>query len=67
MNQELFGDVREARVVIGDFRADYNLRLPHSSLGYLTPAEFAACSRGESSLRLASLACAPPPHATATE
>ncbi|WP_157211745.1 integrase core domain-containing protein [Gordonia paraffinivorans] len=32
----------EARVVIGDFRSDHNLRHRHSALGYRTPAEYAA-------------------------
>jgi putative transposase len=32
----------EARVVIGDWREDYNQRRPHSALGMLTPAAFAA-------------------------
>ena len=31
----------EARVVIGDWREDYNQRRPHSALGMLTPAAFA--------------------------
>jgi len=32
----------EARVVIGDWREDYNQRRPHSALGMKTPAAFAA-------------------------
>lgn len=32
----------EARVVIEDFKDDHNNRHRHSSLGYLTPAEYAA-------------------------
>ncbi|PHX85281.1 MAG: hypothetical protein CK538_07685, partial [Opitutia bacterium] len=31
-----------ARVVIEDFRQDYNAERPHSSLGYLSPHRFAA-------------------------
>ncbi len=31
----------EARVVIEDFRQDYNAERPHSSLGYLCPQRFA--------------------------
>lgn len=31
-----------ARVVIGDFKTDHNLRHRHSALGYRTPAEYAA-------------------------
>jgi transposase InsO family protein len=32
----------EARVVISDWREDYNTRRPHSSLGMRAPAAFAA-------------------------
>ena len=32
----------EARVVIEDFKDDHNHRHRHSSLGYLTPSEYAA-------------------------
>lgn len=30
----------EARVVIGDYRDEYNRVRPHGGLGYLSPAEF---------------------------
>ena len=42
LNRELFMDLREAKVVVEDFRLDYNHRRPHSALGYVTPASFAA-------------------------
>jgi putative transposase len=42
LNIEEFYSLAEARVVIGDWREDYNTRRPHSSLGMLTPAAFAA-------------------------
>ena len=42
LNRELFRSVREAKVVCEDHRLDFNHHRPHSSLGYLTPAEFAA-------------------------
>ena len=41
LNRELFGSVLEARVLSGDWRLDYNHHRPHSSLGDLTPVEFA--------------------------
>ena len=44
LDRELFRDVREAGVLAEGFREDYNLERPHMSLGYLTPAEFAAGS-----------------------
>lgn len=37
-----FRDVREARQLTAAWREDYNHRRPHSSLGYQTPADFAA-------------------------
>jgi len=42
LNGELFGNVREAKVLVEEYRLDYNHHRPHSSLGYMTPAAFAA-------------------------
>jgi hypothetical protein len=42
LNLEEFYSLTEARVVIADWREDYNTRRPHSSLGMLAPAAFAA-------------------------
>jgi transposase InsO family protein len=43
-----FQNLFEARCIIATWRRDYNERRPHSSLNYLTPAEFAAkTSRGK--------------------
>ena len=42
LNVEEFYSLTEARVVISDWREDDNTRRPHSSLGMLTPAAFAA-------------------------
>ncbi len=36
----LFASLAEARVLVEDFRQEYNTDRPHQSLGYLTPAEF---------------------------
>ncbi|RBO85266.1 transposase InsO family protein [Nocardia puris] len=45
LNRNHWTSVLEARVVIGDFKAEHNHRHRHSALGYLTPAEYAArCS-----------------------
>ena len=71
LNSELFVDLREAGVLSVGWRNEYNHRRPHSSLGYVTPAEFAA-SFAEPPLRLgaALLTCAaaqqttPPVHPT---
>ena len=40
MNRHWFQDLADSRVTIEDWRIDYNLARPHSSLGYLTPLEF---------------------------
>ena len=42
LNEILFFDLVHARQAISEWTADYNLQRPHSSLGYLTPAAFAA-------------------------
>ena len=42
LDVEEFSCLAEARVVIGDWREDYNQHRPHSSLGMLAPAVFAA-------------------------
>ncbi len=39
---ELFSCLTEARVLIEDWRQDYNEHRPHSALGMMTPAAFAA-------------------------
>jgi putative transposase len=42
LDVEEFSCLAEARVVIGDWREDYNQRRPHSALGMRAPAVFAA-------------------------
>jgi len=42
LNVELFSCLAEARVLIEDWREDYNQRRPHSALGRKAPAVFAA-------------------------
>jgi putative transposase len=42
LNVSWFGNLFEARRKISAWRKEYNERRPHSSLGYQTPAEFAA-------------------------
>ena len=45
LNRELFGDLREARVILESWRVEYNERRPHSALGYRTPSEYARAGR----------------------
>ncbi len=61
LNAELFADVREARALADGWRNEYNHRRPHSSLGYQTPAAYAATRVGATPLRLAPLTSAPCP------
>jgi transposase InsO family protein len=41
LNREIFRNGREAQVIVETWRQEYNNDRPHSSLGYLTPVEFA--------------------------
>ena len=41
LNVEEFGSLAEAQVVVEAWRVEYNTYRPHSSLGWLTPAEYA--------------------------
>jgi integrase-like protein len=47
LNQNWFVSPEDARRIIEAWRVDYNTMRPHSSLGYRTPAEFAAEIGGE--------------------
>ena len=42
LNQHWFVNLAQARHIVDAWRLDYNRARPHSSLGYLTPDEFAA-------------------------
>lgn len=72
LDREAFMDLREAIVVIGDYRRFYKDDRPHSGLDYRTPGSFAALCRGKvgggvappvrgPALRLAALDSAPAP------
>ena len=41
LNESLFIDLDQASRLIGDWVTDYNTAMPHSSLGYKTPAAYA--------------------------
>jgi hypothetical protein len=42
LGREPFTSLTEAKMLIEQYRVEYNLERPHSALGYRTPAEFAA-------------------------
>lgn len=42
LNEHWFSSLAHARAVISKWRKDYNESRPHSSLGYMTPLEYAA-------------------------
>jgi transposase InsO family protein len=46
LNEEDFWSMAHARVLLERFRTEYNTEHLHSSLGYITPAEFAAANSG---------------------
>lgn len=52
LNRELFLHVNEVRYVVNRWRMDYNHYRPHSSLGYMSPAAFAASCFGPDSATL---------------
>jgi putative transposase len=42
LNGEIFYSLKEAQVVIEQWRVEYNESRPHTALGHVPPAEFAA-------------------------
>lgn len=62
LNSKIFYTLREAQVVIKDWRRNYNLVRPHSALGYRPPAPEAMlpAGAGSASLRLPLAAAARP-------
>ena len=53
LNEHLFTNLNEARQIIEEWRIDYNINRPHTSLNGLTPTEFAARpNRGQTQNRL---------------
>lgn len=45
LNETVFSALAEARILLEQWRRDYNTQRPHSRLGWLTPSEFANRSR----------------------
>jgi transposase InsO family protein len=54
LNREVFHSLKETKVIVENWRLEYNNHRPHSSLGYMTPAAFAASRNppGSATLRL---------------
>ncbi|MBV9391537.1 MAG: transposase [Verrucomicrobia bacterium] len=42
LNRELFPSLSEARIILEQWRIEYNQHRKHSALGYLTPNQFSA-------------------------
>jgi hypothetical protein len=59
LNGEIFYSLKEAQVVIENWRVEYNTRRPHSAQGYRPPAPVAFAPR-MAALRSPSAPCAPP-------
>ena len=55
LNEHLFRSYKHARDIIEEWRIDYNLHRPHTSLNGLTPNEFATRSQMDHNLNRASL------------
>ncbi|MSU69515.1 MAG: transposase, partial [Opitutaceae bacterium] len=72
LNREQLWTLTEARVVIEDFRLEYNAERPHSSLGYLSPQRFVAENLYQSQapgrtakpVRPSAWDCQPPPQSS---
>ena len=55
LNEHLFHGLRDARRIIETWRADYNSARPHTSLGGLTPREFATRSGSDQTMNRTNL------------
>jgi putative transposase len=55
LNEHLFHGLRDARRIIDTWRADYNSARPHTSLGGLTPTEFATRSGSDQTMNRTNL------------
>lgn len=49
LNLEVFSSLKEAQVILEQFRKEYNTERPHSSLNYLTPEQFKAYCQSKNS------------------
>jgi putative transposase len=56
LDRELFTSVLEAKVLVREYKQEYNQQRPHSSLNYQTPAAFAATARQSAKAAMAKVA-----------
>ena len=60
LDAEIFGGLRDAKALAAGWRNEYNHRRPHSSLGYVPPATYAARYEAEQAASLAEPPVGPP-------
>ena len=60
LDAEYFAHLREAKILIEQWRWEYNTQRPHSSLGYRSPAEVGAQVRAAMQPELQAIAVAVP-------
>ena len=60
LNETLFPSLTHARATLADWRDDYNVDRPHSSIGWQTPNEYAATFAPQRSLTLRTMTSSPP-------
>jgi len=53
LNRQQFATLLEAKVLLEDWRIDYNINRPHSAHGWLTPVEFVEAWLSRQQLTLA--------------
>jgi putative transposase len=67
LKREVFDTLLEAKVLVENYRCEYNEERPHSALNYATPAEFAARCSVNLKLGSSRLAPAAPPLSSPAE
>ena len=65
LNEHLFFSMNHARAIVAGWVEDFNTARPHSAIGYMTPAAYAATLKPQRAPALRHLeSSAPPPVAT---
>ena len=60
LNETLFPSLAHARATLADWRTDYNVARPHSSIGWQTPNEYAATFAPQRGLTLRTMTSSAP-------